>query len=242
MINAQRKQLVLAKKDGLPNFTIGLEFLSVSKPRKIRPDRPYPATLNTLQKLGANARQNRANLLSQLIQGGPISRPTPPAGSPLIDAYTLATSNEPMSYSDGGEDNIALSVQVSVPIWRKRVRGGIEEAKHREAAAQHQRRERALALDAEAEMALFGLQDGRRRLDLYEDSLLPRAQQTYESLQTAYATGATDVGFLDVLDSVQTLLEFQLEQAQAARDLHVAGAELEFLLGGPWNDMGGASQ
>jgi hypothetical protein len=30
------------------------------------------------------------------------------------------------------------------------------------------------------------------------------------------------------------LLEFQLEQARAARDIQAASAELEMLMGGPW--------
>jgi outer membrane protein TolC len=64
--------------------------------------------------------------------------------------------------------------------------------------------------------------------------LIPQAQNAYESLQSQYANSSWDVTFLDVLDSIQTLLNFELEHVRAGRDWRVSVAELEFLMGGSW--------
>ncbi len=136
--------------------------------------------------------------------------------------------------STGGEDFLMPSLSVNVPIWRGRTKAGVEEARLRTNAARQSKRHRALALESAAQMALFGMEDGLRRYNLYRDSLLPKAQQTYDSLQAAYASGGTSTDFLDVLDSIRFLLNFQLDQLRAERDLHLAAADLEMLIGGRW--------
>lgn len=238
---SQRQQMEIARKAGLPDFTIGLEYVSISKPRQIRPDRPYPATLNAIQRqLGATANYNRSALQAtrRLLAGqqpGGLARQ--PRANALIDTYSIVTANEPMAYSDGGEDNLMISLSMNVPIWRKRVRAGIQEARHREQAAEAGRHSKALAIEAALHEAHFGFVDAQRRLDLYTESLLPKARETYESLQTNYAASA-GAGFIDVLDSVQTLLAFELEKVRARRDLYIAGAELQLLTGGNWPQPG----
>jgi len=37
-----------------------------------------------------------------------------------------------------------------------------------------------------------------------------------------------------VLDSVQTLLNFEIDQVRAETDWQIGAAELEYLMGGPW--------
>lgn len=214
LLASRAEQVTLARKMGFPSFTVGIDYTSVSRPRKIRPDRPYPSSL-----------QGARRLLTGTSMG--------PAGA-LFDLYSVANSDEPMAYRSGGRDNIMLSFKVNVPIWRKRVKAGVEEAKHLEKATEREKQRTLLGLESAAQMTVFGLGDARRRYDLYEESLLPKAQQTYLSLQSAYATGDASADFLDLLDSVRLLLDFELEQIRAGRDLQLAAAELEFLMGGPW--------
>ena len=99
----------------------------------------------------------------------------------------------------------------------------------------YEKQKKRLELEKTAQMAVFAVEDAQRRVRLYETTLVPQARQTYESLLSRYATGAGDAGFLDVLDSVQTLLMFELELVRAARDWQVGAADLEYLLGGPWD-------
>lgn len=238
-IDAMRVQRELAKKKGWPDFTVSAQYVSISKPRKVRPDRPYPATLNAVERLRSGSLSSltsRVSALDQLLAGGmprlSALRPAAPVTSP-IDAYTLATANEPMAYSDGGEDNIMLSVSVNVPIWRKKIRAGVAEAKHKEQAVRHERRGRLLELQTAAAEALAQCHDAARRARLYDDSLLPQAQMTFESLQEKYAADAAGKTFLDIMESVERLLRFELEKARALRDWRQTTAEIEWYQAGP---------
>ncbi len=218
LLESREHDIELARKEGYPEFTAGLEYLSISKPRKIRSNRITADNLSTGYRL--------LNTFSGRMPFEPVNT--------AIDAFGLATGREPTNYSDGGDDEIMLSLTLSVPVWRKRVKAGIEEARLLQRAAEHDKRGRELALQASARMAVFEVEDALRRYRLYRDALLPQAEQTYESLQDQYSAAVGGADFLDLLDSVQTLLAFELEQVRASRDVQLAVSDLEFLMGGPW--------
>ncbi len=237
-IESWEKATELAKKKGLPDLTLGLEYVSISKPRQIRPDRPYPATLNAIERrrmTTANAARADIQAVRSVLQGQPAQFSAPDTGiTPLLDAYSIATADEPMAYSDGGDDNIMLSLSVNVPMWRRKIRAGIEEAQLGGRMVAENKQQKALSLASAAEMAAFRFDDAKRRYDLYENSLIPQARQAYESLQSQYGTTETSASFIDVLDSIQTLLSFELDQVRAEKDWQIGAAELEYLMGGPW--------
>lgn len=231
-IAAAESSITLAKKAGYPNITIGIEYGGISKPRKVRPERPFPATLNTGYKYGATNRMNVRTALGQVFSGQPLTPPAAVSGSRIIDAYTLANAREPFVTSDGGDDNISISIGLNLPIWRGRIRAGVAEAKHRTANAEHQQIAHGLELESQVRIERFELMDAKRRHRTVDEQLVPQAEAIHESLQSAYASGDPDADFLDVLDSIQTLLDFELERARAFRDAHLAAAELERILGG----------
>ena len=218
LIESRERDIELARKKGYPDFTLGLEYMNMKSPGQMRPDRPYPASLN--------AGYRTLNTLTGRMPFDPVNA--------AIDTYSLVTSNEPMTYADSMDDDIMISLSVSVPIWRRRVRAGIEEASLLRRATEHEKRRQELALQSAARAAVFEVEDAQRRYALYRDTLVPQAEQTYESLQSQYAAAEVGAGFLDLLDSVQTLLAFELEQVRAARDWQTGAAQLEFLMGGPW--------
>ncbi len=142
--------------------------------------------------------------------------------------------------SENVKDDIMVSLKLSLPIWRNRVKAGIREAELMQESVENDKRRITLSFDSAARMALYNIQDSQRRFNLYKDALIPKQKKTYESLQAYYGAGADPMesggsaDFLDIQNSVWALLEFQLEQARAERDLQVACAELEMLMGGPW--------
>lgn len=205
----------LARKAGLPNITLGLDWTAISNPTTVRPDRPYPATLNAASRT-----------LSTLSGNTPFV----PRNS-AIDAYALRYSNEPIVYPDRAEDNLMISLSLSVPLWRKKVRGGVNEARHRRVAAEREQHALFLELDRSAAMVRFEIEDAARRYQLFGDSLIPQAEMTYESLQEKYAADTAGKEFIDILDAVQQLLDFQLEQARALTRWQQAWAELEMITG-----------
>lgn len=205
-----------ARKAGWPDFTLSLEWTGVSKPRKNRPDRPYPATLNAASRLLSVAAGN-TNLVPR---------------NAAIDAYALATTREPMAYSNGGEDNVMVAITVGLPIWRKKVNAGVAEAQRRQSALRHEASAAFLELDSRARMVRYEATDASKRLSLYRDSLLPQAERTYESLLGKYSVGAPGKSLTGVLDVLEEWLSFQIEAARARRDWRRANAELAFLMAG----------
>lgn len=217
------RDIVLARKKGKPNFTVGLDYTTMSQPGRgeIRPDRPFPAALHGGRRL-----------LDTVTGQAPLD----PIGAGF-DLYAVGNNNRSMAEPIAPEDNFLVTLSMSVPIYRGRIRGGIEEAKHREAAAEHEKHRTSLALERDARVALFEIEDAMRSRALNLDSLIPKAQQTFESLQAAYASGAGNTSFIDVLDSVQELLELDLNVVRLERDWQQAAARLERLMGGSWAEF-----
>ncbi len=141
------------------------------------------------------------------------------------------TPTGPMMTARNADENFMFSISINVPIWRKRIKAAVSEAEQLKDATRNAKRRKTLALNSMAEKVLFHIQDAKRRLSLYTDSLLPKAEQAYEGLLSGYAAD-TGADFTLMLDSVNILLEFELEQARAMRDFYTANAELEYLTGG----------
>ena len=212
-INARGLDIALAKKTGYPDFTVGLGFGKMKTP----PDENF----------------NRMAITETAFM---LAREAPMRGVvPVMKdvGWDLAKERVQMEDMDM-KDDVMLSVRVSVPIWRGRVRAATQEARLMQQAAENEKEKTSLSLSTMTRMALYNYQAAERQYNLYQDVLLPQSQRIYENLQTGYGVGqVTD--FVDLIESVSQLLEFQLERAQATRNLHVAAAELERLMGGPWN-------
>lgn len=135
---------------------------------------------------------------------------------------------EPM---DDLSDPLMLGVSVNLPIWREKNEAQLGESIARRLAVSAERRARYNMLSAELGEAHFEHRDANRRLALYRDSLIPKADQSLASLLGLYQAGRG--GFLDVLDAERMLLEFQLAQRRAAADSAVALARLDAIIGRP---------
>lgn len=223
MIEGNEKEIDLARRMGRPEIRLGFEYERLKDEGSTRGDPYMPSKLMAYNNLFRTAT-------------GIMPFDAVDTGLDIYDGFLYRERGNNL------EDDVAVSLGVSLPIWRKKVRGAVAEARHMTNAAKHDKEAMARALDAEARMALFGIQDGQRRINLYEESLIPRAKQSYEGLQGAYASGAMDADFLDMLESIRELLNFDLERLRAARDWQLAAAELEMLIGGPWNEEGMAEQ
>ena len=75
----------------------------------------------------------------------------------------------------------------------------------------------------------FGASTALRSVALYENTLLPQAQQALEAAGAAYQ--AAKVDFLNLLDAQRMLLKFRLAKRQALRDHRQHIAQLEQVVG-----------
>ena len=78
-------------------------------------------------------------------------------------------------------------------------------------------------------MALYHFRDAGRKIDLYRDTLIPKAEQSLNVTQQAFSAGQAD--FLDLIDTQRVLLEFKLSYERALAHRAQRLAEIEKLVG-----------
>jgi outer membrane protein TolC len=130
---------------------------------------------------------------------------------------------------DDGKDPVIAKFAVNLPIWYNKYRAGEKEARLRHMAALKDRSDRENSLIADLKMELYNFRDAERKINLYRDTLVPKAKQSFNVTQKAFTAGKTD--FLDVVDAERTLLEFQLSYERALANRAQRLAKLEMLIG-----------
>ncbi len=127
------------------------------------------------------------------------------------------------------EDNWTLMAGINVPIWRHKYAAQERQARFRHMAGQRQRENAANQLQAELRRVFYDIRDAERRINLYGDTLLPRARDSVQVTEAGFRAGTST--FLDLLDSLRVLLEFELSYQQAVAMHGRRLAELQKLSG-----------
>jgi len=145
---------------------------------------------------------------------------------PRGDAAGLA--NPP---SGNGDDVVALQTAVELPVRKRRLEAGLEEALALESAAAADERAHRSAIER-------SLGEPAARLPLVYDQwrllsgvLLAQAEEALASAEAAYTTG--ELGALDLRDAEHVLFEVRTAAERSRADHALALAELEGALAGP---------
>ena len=130
---------------------------------------------------------------------------------------------------DAGRDSVTLGVTASVPIWHSKYDAMTSEASREHFAARASEDEVALRLDAMLrdlwEMAVAS----QKTVELYENSILPQARQTFEADQKSLINNA--VTFDRVIRDYRTLLNLQLGYHRALGQLATTLARIRQTVG-----------
>jgi outer membrane protein TolC len=129
----------------------------------------------------------------------------------------------------GGEDAVILMFSMNLPIWRDSYKAAHRQAKANVRNTAQQKRETENTIIARAERVLYDFDDSDRKIKLYGDILVPKAEELLVASETAYTGGTID--FLSLVDAQRTLLEFQLRYERALTDNQQKLANLEMLAG-----------
>ncbi len=132
---------------------------------------------------------------------------------------------------DDGPDETETGVMagITLPLWQGKYAAEIREAKAAWEAAVAERENKENEVRAELKMAIFKTKDAERRLRLFDESLIPKAEQAYAVARQEYSAGKTD--FMTLIDTQRTLLEFRLMRERAAADREIALAEIGCCVG-----------
>jgi cobalt-zinc-cadmium efflux system outer membrane protein len=180
---------------------------------------PVPATLSTnLESSPAVARWTEQRQLSQqsLIL----------AKSARIPDLTVSAGIR--QYEEDGTHAGVASLSIPLPLFNRNT-GGILAATHEANRAEYGQQAARLRAETEVTEAYNRLLTAREEAIAIKETLLPGAQQAFESTRTGYEAGK--FGYLEVLDAQRTLTEAKSRYVNVLSDYHKAAADVEQLTG-----------
>jgi outer membrane protein, heavy metal efflux system len=124
-----------------------------------------------------------------------------------------------------GTDMWAITVAINLPVWFEKIEAGIREARHALSAS---RQEYAAAQNQVAYRvrdALARVRSQRELAELFGDTIIPQARQTYEVSLTGYRAGTSD--FESLISTWQNWLAFRTQYYRALGELERSVADLE---------------
>lgn len=142
----------------------------------------------------------------------------------------IETGSSVMPVQGSGDDPLILGIGINLPIWRKKIASAIRAARMEREALQHHSEDQHLQLGAAWRQARVAYDDQVRKIELYGQSLIPKARESLEVTQAAFEAGSA--AYADVMDTEQTLLEFERTLLQAKADRLKYRATMERLSGG----------
>lgn len=143
-----------------------------------------------------------------------------------IDTDNAIIPNTP----DSSRDPIIVGISLSLPLWLERTNASVREARARFSGRQRERDDRENRLLSDLERALYRYRDAGRTVDLYRNTLIPKAEQSLGATQEAYI--GERVGFLDLIDAERVLLELRLAHDRAMTERAIGLAVIEKLVAG----------
>lgn len=138
--------------------------------------------------------------------------------------------------SGNGRDTYSLTFGASIPVFRSSYEAGVREADARLSAAEEAYRDAANRVAFAVRSTAFRLTTIEGQLALFEDALLPQAEQALSATEEAYSAGVT--GVLELLDSEEMLLDVRLGLARLQADYMKALAEMERAIGSAFPEEG----
>ena len=133
------------------------------------------------------------------------------------------------SMAESGKNTVMAMVSVNIPLWYDKYRAEAREARFRKTAFKSDRMNTQNQLRADLAFALYQFRDAERKINLYGDTLIPKATQSMKVTQEGFETGKES--FIALIDTQRLLLEFQLSHERAKADRGERLAEIEMLTG-----------
>lgn len=196
-----------------------------------RPDDWRATALSSRPELArADAMIDRASALVDLA--GKARKPDVTLGL----TYTLVgrradTAGEMNPPEGNGRDILGVSAGVNLPIWRKKIDAGIEQAVDEKNAAEEMRRSVVASIDGAIGDLGQRLDLTRNEIELDHRVLTVQAEQSLSSAEAGYSAGS--IRALDLLDAERTLLAVRTATARARADYAIALAKLEGTIASP---------
>ncbi|MFH1699699.1 MAG: TolC family protein [Candidatus Zixiibacteriota bacterium] len=133
------------------------------------------------------------------------------------------------SMPESGKDPLMLNIGMTLPIWFGKNKAVRNQSKSRLMAQENKLTNARNRLIARVEKVLFEYDEAQRKIDLYKDGLIPRAEEALNVGYAAFQAGNIDI--VSLLDSQRQLLHFQEIYERSRTDLAIKISEIEMLMG-----------
>jgi outer membrane protein TolC len=137
--------------------------------------------------------------------------------------YTMIGDGNP-SMATSGDDAIGIQLSFALPIGNRPYAAISLQAKQMQQALRFKLLQATRNLDAEIENSLTLGDDAQRRIVLYSEKLIPRAESTLEATLQAFIS--SQASLQDVLDASTLILEYQIQLETAHSDVCTARATI----------------
>jgi len=116
---------------------------------------------------------------------------------------------------------------VSLPVWRDKIAAQIAEGQAAKKAAEARLTGEQIAIALEFAERSVVFREASRNLEVLQNQLLPKQQESLEVARSGYLAGQID--FFNLTDAEQTLLRFSLAEVDAREQRELALTELSLL-------------
>jgi cobalt-zinc-cadmium efflux system outer membrane protein len=130
---------------------------------------------------------------------------------------------------DSGKDPVVLMFSMNIPLWRDSYKAAERQAKANALKIQQQKIDVENKKIAQAVRVIYDVEDSQRKMHLYGDVLISKAEELVQASETAYKAGTID--FLSLIDAQRMFLQYKLDYERAATNHQQKLAELQMLVG-----------
>ncbi|BBB89602.1 MAG TPA: TolC family protein [Methylomusa anaerophila] len=145
--------------------------------------------------------------------------------------FQIAYKDRKQTEMETQPDTWKVGFMVMLPIWQGKNQSQIKAAAANKDAAQASLTNMQNMTALDIQMALVDAQTAWRQIDLYKNTIVPQAEQTYQAGIVSYTNGKVD--FMAVLDSLNALRNAKLDYYKARINYEKAAANLEKAVGKP---------
>ena len=131
--------------------------------------------------------------------------------------------------TDSGKDPLVFKVSLDIPIWFGKNAKQVSAARYRKTAAENKLVSRQNSIIAAAEAVIYKMDDAKRKIELYNDELIPKSLESLGASEKAYISDKADL--ITLIDAQRLLLQFKLEYENAVVSYLQQKALLESYLG-----------
>jgi outer membrane protein, heavy metal efflux system len=146
-----------------------------------------------------------------------------------IGANYIEIDKGPLMFSDNGQDAFNVVFSINVPLWSNKLSSQVGSATKMVTAQKSVYKSILNRTLFEIEDNLFKIETARETSNLYQNVLIPRAEQSLKSAEVGYITGV--VNFLDLLDAERVLLKIQFDYWKSYTDYVKGIADMERAVG-----------